>query len=252
MRRGTAGAPPLVILHGWRQTHEVMLPLAELLADIADLHLIDLPGFGGSPAPHEVWGTQDFADCILRYMDRECIRCADFIGHSFGGKTSLKIAAMRPERAGRLIIVDASGIPAVRPFQRRMKILAIRRLRSVLRALQRFGVPLYEKWFIPRFASPDYLAAGGMKNTFVRIVNEDLTAELPRITSPTLLLWGELDDDTPPAVGEKMSELIRGSDLVVLPGRGHYPFLGSDAQVCAYHIRKFLERTAVKQNTAVS
>ncbi len=247
LRLGSPNNPPLIILHGWRQSIQVMRPLGELLADQADVHLIDLPGFGGSAAPEETWGTADFAKAVLSYLDQSKLSSCDFLGHSFGGKTSMKIAATHPERVRSLILIGSSGIPGHPNFQRRLKIKAIRALRSVLRILQnKAGIKLYDQWFIPRFASPDYKTAGNLRNTFVKIVNEDLSAELASVTARALLIWGELDTETPPEMGQRISNLIQRSRFIVLDGKDHYPFIGAGASLCAYHIKQFLSEVSAE------
>jgi len=60
---------------------------------------------------------------------------------------------------------------------------------------------------------------------FVRVVNLDLKKYLPNIKSPSLLIWGENDTDTPLAYAKIMEKLIPDAGLVVFPGAGHYSFL---------------------------
>jgi len=65
----------------------------------------------------------------------------------------------------------------------------------------------------------------------VRIVNLDLTACLGGVSTPTLLLWGEKDTETPIADGRKMERLIRGSRLIAIASAGHFSYLDSPAFV---------------------
>jgi len=234
---------PVLVLHGWRQSLESMTPLGELLSDIRHVHLVDLPGFGQSDAPLPDWGTGEYAKRISEYLDDSGISRADFIGHSFGGKVAMKLAATQPDRVSQLVLINSSGVRPRPPFKRHLKIIFVRSLRSVLRFLQRTaGIKLYETWFIPRFASADYKNAGPLRNTFVKIVNEDLDAEAKTIRAPALLLWGENDTETPVAAGEMLSKLIPNSELIVLPGKDHFAFAGSGAAVCAYHIKNFFKK----------
>ncbi|MFN8392273.1 MAG: alpha/beta hydrolase [Bdellovibrionota bacterium] len=245
---GSPDARPLILLHGWRQSLEALRPLGEFLANDFRVHLIDLPGFGQSPLPDEVWGTGDYAKRILRYLEEQKLSRAIFAGHSFGGKVSLFIAGSTPNKVERLILMDSSGVPARFSWKRRARIQWIKTLRFFLKPLQRkWNVPLYEKWFVPRYASSDYQTAGALRNTFVKVVNEDLTELLPKIEAPSLLLWGELDNETPVTSGQRMAELIPQAELVVLPGKDHFPYLGTGASVCAYHIKRFLKQGAQAQ-----
>src|SRR6476660_8087035 len=81
----------LIMLHGWGQTLASLYPLGELLASRAIIHLIDLPGFGSSGQPTGDWDTERYSECILSYMDENELTQVDLLGHSFGGRISIRI-----------------------------------------------------------------------------------------------------------------------------------------------------------------
>jgi pimeloyl-ACP methyl ester carboxylesterase len=83
-----------------------------------------------------------------------------------------------------------------------------------------------------RVGSRDYRAAGAMRPTLVRVVNEDVTPLLPAIQAPTLILWGDQDTEVPRAAMEIMAERIPRSRLVVFRGAGHFPFLDLPEEFC--------------------
>ena len=64
-----------------------------------------------------------------------------------------------------------------------------------------------------------------MHKTFINIINEDLTEYLKNITSETLLIWGEKDQDTPLKDAYKMNNLIKESALIIYPNASHYSYL---------------------------
>ena len=68
----------------------------------------------------------------------------------------------------------------------------------------------------------DYLAAGPLQGTFIKIVREDLAESARHVLQPTLLIWGDADDQTPLADGQKLSHLIPHATLQVVPGAGHF------------------------------
>jgi pimeloyl-ACP methyl ester carboxylesterase len=92
---------------------------------------------------------------------------------------------------------------------------------------------------IRRTASEEYLNAGPLRGTFVRVVNEDLRDHLPRISVPTLLIWGAQDQDTPLADGKLMESLIPDAGLVVFDHAGHYSYVDA-ANAFARVVRHFL------------
>jgi pimeloyl-ACP methyl ester carboxylesterase len=74
-------------------------------------------------------------------------------------------------------------------------------------------------------ASPDYSNAGPLRETFVKLVNEDLTPILPQVTAPTLLVWGADDTETPLSSARVMERLIPQARLVVFQNAGHFSYL---------------------------
>ena len=73
--------------------------------------------------------------------------------------------------------------------------------------------------------SEDYKHAGKMRETFVKVVNQDLKEFMPMIKSQTLLIWGDKDESTPLQDALSMKTLIPNSSLIVIKGAGHYSFL---------------------------
>jgi len=235
---------PLLILHGWGQNLEAMRPLGERLAWHRQVHMLDLPGFGQSPWSGEDWDTRDYACCVLAYLDRVGLAQVDLLGHSFGGRIGLWIASEWPERLHRLVLMDAAGLPRRRSWQQRLRIWAIRTLGRGFRLLPAtWSQPLLH-WHRQRYGSRDYQNAGVLRGTFVKVVNEDQTANAALVQAPTLVLWGALDQETPVEMAHRFGRLIADSELVVLPDRDHFPFAGSGVHACAQIISDFLLASA--------
>jgi pimeloyl-ACP methyl ester carboxylesterase len=83
---------------------------------------------------------------------------------------------------------------------------------------------------VGRSASADYLAAGPLRPTLVKLVNADLRPFMPRVAVPTLLVWGSDDADTPLSAAREMERLIPDAGLVVLDRAGHYSYLDQPAR----------------------
>lgn len=231
------------MLHGWGHSHLMLKPLGELLAEDREVHLIDLPGFGESPLPDTVWGTRDYAERMLAYIDEQKLGTVDLLGHSFGGRISLQIASMAPDRVGKLVLINSAGIKRTLPAAKRLRISLIRWLGRVTKIIDKATrLNLYTKKFAPAFGSADYRNAGPLRPILVRTVNEDLTEQVKKVKAPTLLVWGEKDTETPTEIGARLHRLIAGSRFLVLPGRGHTPFLDAGSHLCAYHIHPFLRQ----------
>ena len=210
----------LLLLHGWGVDSRVFDGLMNEFSASYKVVAPDLPGFGTSGDPTGVWGVDEYAAWVLKFMDALHIDRATVLGHSFGGRLAIRIAS-DPATAGRIdrrILTGSAGLRRKRPLKGRLR-------GWMFRTLSRLFPNLREK-FARRFASRDYLAASPLlRQCLVKVVNEDLAPRLPHIGQPTLLVWGVDDTETPVADGYTMKELIPGSRLEVLDGAGHFAFL---------------------------
>ena len=233
---------PLIFLHGWGNDSSFFDTLAGFLADSRECHLIDLPGFGKSKKPDSVWGTKDYARCIVDYLKSHNIEHADILGHSVGGRIALRIAVYFPEYLNDLILISSAGIKSKKFIFKRLKIYLLKKIAKIFKFMDRIiGKDFFKSKYSSKFASRDYLNAGDLKSIFIKIVNEDQESELKDVKAKTLLIWGDKDTETPVDMGETFSKKIKNSELVVLNGKDHFPFLGNGANLCAYHIKNFLK-----------
>ena len=215
---------PLLLLHGWGTSLDTFAALIEDLRRLFRVVAFDFPGHGGSDMPPAVWRVDDFVGLTLELMAALEIERASVLGHSFGGRVAIKLAAAHPERVDRLVLVDSAGVPPARTVRRVLKRGASRFGNAVGRRLGRPGQALRRR-IVARIASTDYINAGPLRDTFLAIVKEDLRPALPRIKAPTLLVWGESDDDTTLADAHTMEKLIPGARLLVLKNSGHFSYL---------------------------
>lgn len=219
--------PLIVWAHGWGCSKENMRELAGAFGESARHILLDLPGFGQSDIPSEIWGTCEYADEIAKLLQNK----APFIwaGHSFGGKVGIALAARHPDPITHLILIGASGLLGKRRTWVKIKILTFK--------LAKIFCP----WAAARFfGSSDYKTAGEMRRIFVKVVNEEMNNEASKISCPTLLLYGEDDDQTPVEIGKRLSNLIPNSHLKVLPKVDHYSILNKAKHIVAARIKEFI------------
>jgi len=220
--------PPLLMLHGWGASAELVAPLAQELAKRGVRCIMpDLPGFGQTPTPARAWTVHDYATWTLHLADALQIDTFDLFGHSFGGRLSLILAAQHPRRVRRVVLANSAGIRPPVPW----RVRARTRLYQTLRlGLERVGLRAtahtLRQRYNARYGSSDFNALSGvMRQTFVQIVNEDLQSHARRLTQPTLLFWGDQDTDTPLWMGRALEGLIRDAALIVHAGAGHYSYL---------------------------
>ncbi len=241
-RSGTEDAHThMLFLHGWGANRESLRGIATLFQHTHRVHLFDLPGFGDAPVPPEPWGTIDYADLVQQYMLEHVQGNAILIGHSFGGRVSVRVAARRLSHVHGLVLLGVPGLPLPAASRTRLRRSGIRLLRRVLTLLQPvIGQPALD-WHTRRFGSKDYQAAGALRPVLVRTVTEDLTESASAIACPTLLVWGADDAEAPPWLAYRYKELIGPrATLTLLPHKDHFLYSGTGAHLVGEQMRAWL------------
>jgi pimeloyl-ACP methyl ester carboxylesterase len=223
------------LLHGWGGEIASFGPIPAILADRFDVVALDLPGFGMTPLPDRPWGTENYADLVADCLRQLELGPVTLVGHSFGGKTSILVAAQHPELVRRLVLVDSAGIRPKRGPSYYLRVYALKSARGIA-SLPLFSAarkPLLDRVYAA-LGSADYRAAADpvLRGTLVRVVNEDIRDQLPLIQAPTLLIWGSEDQDTPVADGRLMEKLIPDAGMVVIQGTGHFAYLHDVDHFC--------------------
>jgi pimeloyl-ACP methyl ester carboxylesterase len=240
-----ATSPRLVLLHGWGASRESLRAIGALFQTTHRVHLLDLPGFGDAPPPPPDWDTARYADLVERFLMAGGADPVVLVGHSFGGRVALRVAARRPPPLRGLVLMGVPGLPAPWWSRARLRRSAIRGLRRALSVLRPLAGDAPLDWHTARFGSRDYLAAGVLKPILVRAVNEDLTACARAVACPVLLLYGSDDTETPPWIARRYRQLMGGrARLVILPHKEHHLYTGTGAHLCAFLIRQWLAARA--------
>ncbi|HEV2334728.1 MAG TPA: alpha/beta fold hydrolase [Stellaceae bacterium] len=213
----------LIWAHGWGQSHAALLPLAQAMRRSARSTLVDLPGFGASPLPPAPWGTADYADAIAEWLGGRAPVPRIWIGHSFGCRVGLQLAARHPGTLAGLFLIAAAGLPPQRTPHARLRVMARRWAFRLARQLTSEG-PARDR-LRARFGSADYRAAGELRPILVKAVGEDLTAVARSVHLPAVLVYGDRDSETPPELGVRLNGLMPQARLVVLRGFDHWNVL---------------------------
>ena len=170
-----------------------------------------------------------FADFFLQFMEALGIRKATLIGHSYGGRVIIKLAAREnlPFEITKIVLIDSAGILPKKTFLQKVKIRRYKMIKKLLDVdlVYKLFPEVIDEWR-SRQGSADYRAASPMmRKCLVMAVNEDLTELLPKIKQDVLLIWGDKDTATPIGDAKIMEEKIPNSGLAVLSGAGHFSFL---------------------------
>lgn len=213
-----SGRPSVLALHGWGRTSA---DFDAVLQDI-DAVALDLPGFGATPAPPEAWGAARYAEEVAVVLDEMAIPVV-VVGHSFGGRVAVHLAAAEPERVAALVL---TGVPLMKEPGGSTKPRRSPLQYRVARALHRRGILPDDRMeaLRRRHGSADYRAATGvMRDVLIRAVNESYEEQLDTISCPVELVWGEDDAEVRLAVAEAAGVRLSGAvKLTVVAGAGHF------------------------------
>lgn len=242
------GGKRVVLLHGWGCSAELMKPVADALSKDMTVLAVDFPAHGESSQPPEPWGVPEFAACLKALLMKLQFLPCSVIAHSFGGRVTIEMASESPDLFDRIILTGAAGIrkPADEKASNRTSTYKkLKNLTETAKKLRIFGgLPdIWQEKLVQKYGSKDYAALSPeMRKTFVKVVNYDQTDKLALIRSSTLLVWGELDTETPLWMGQKMEQMIQDSALIVLEGGTHFAYLEHLARFNAI-ARSFLVET---------
>ena len=208
----TGATPPIVIaLHGWMRTGADFAPIVSGL-DAVSIHL---PGMGVTPEPPEAWSTGRYAEAVADAI--EGFGPVILLGHSFGGRVAVRLAASRPNLVRGVVL---TGVPLVRLTAPSKPALGFRVIRSLAKAklVPQSMLEAQRR----KHGSADYLAARGvMRDILVGAVSDNYDDDLRRLSTPVRMVWGELDTAAPADAGQAAAAMVRGARFRTVPGAGH-------------------------------
>lgn len=211
--------PPILFLHGWGGDKRSFLFLKNYFFD-RDLWFVSFAGHGKSSVPKKPMKVADFAKEIVNFVAEHKIKKPDLVAHSFGGRVALVLCAKNQNAFGRVVLTGCAGLRPKRGFCYYFRVLKFKIKKWLVK------LHLIDKKRLNGCGSADYNAlCGVMRETFKKVVNEDLKRYAKKVKNETLLIWGEKDDATPLEMGEKLNKFIKNSALVVFYGCSHFCFL---------------------------
>lgn len=219
----------VLILPGWGTTINVYMSMINSIITYANVICLDMPGFGESETPKESWNLDEYIDFIIEFIDKNNIKELDLIGHSNGGRIIIKLMSRKNLnfKVNKIILIGSAGIVHKQSFKIKFKIKTFKFGKKVLglKPVKKMFPNLLSK-FQNHFGSEDYKNASPiLKQSMVKLINEDVREYLPNIKVPTLLLWGEKDTATPIEDAVLMEKMIPDAGLVKVSGCTHYVFL---------------------------
>jgi pimeloyl-ACP methyl ester carboxylesterase len=241
--------PPLVLLHGGWSDGRAWRPQLAGLAHSFDVIAWDAPGCGGSEDPPGGMTLADYADALAELLAVLGVNRAHVGGLSWGGGLAIALYQHHPKLVRSLLLAGAyagwKGSLSPEEVEARL-----RRVRAEAERPPAEWMGGYLPSFFSGPAPPEAIdlvqmmmsdiRAAGLLPMLTAFADADLREVLPTIAVPTLLLWGEADARAPiRPIAEALLGSIPGSELVVLPGAGHYINLAAPDAFNA-EVRRFL------------
>ena len=212
---GNKKGKTIVLLHGWGQNIQMMQMLGDPFKKEFRIIALDFPGFGLSKEPKEEMFVIDYVNLVHELLNKLKVEKPILIGHSFGGRVSVKYASMYD--VNKVILLS----PALRGHDKKgLK-------KKVLKSLKKVpGINKLEGWAKNHIGSRDYKAASPMmKKVLVNTVNEDLSGDARKIKVPVILIYGDLDSEVPEEDTKEYEKLIPDCGLILYEGCTHYAYL---------------------------
>lgn len=205
----------IVLLHGWGQNIEMMKMLGEPFKSEYRIIIVDFPGFGLSEEPKKVMDVGDYTALIEKLLDKLDVKNPILIGHSFGGRVSVKFASRN--KVSKVILLS----PALKGHDKKgLKIKVLKSLKKVP------GLNKLEGWAKNHLGSRDYKSASPiMKQVLVKTVNEDLSSDATKIKAPVIIIYGDMDSEVPEEDTKEYEKLIPDCGIILYQGCTHYAYL---------------------------
>jgi pimeloyl-ACP methyl ester carboxylesterase len=254
--------PTVVLLHGYPDNLQIWCELAPLLAGAFRVIAFDWPGMGASEAWPGGATPAHMADRLRVLLDGWGVGRVSLLGADMGGQPALAFAATWPERVERLVVMNSLVLPAE---ETSWEIAVLRRFGWNRFLLRHLAGPVFRRavatslppglglpaelradlW--THFRRPEVRAfiakmCAGYQGTLPK-----LAALYPRITCPTLALWGEADRHFPPVHARGLQAAVPRSRLAILPAAEHW-MAWYRARDVAQAVLPFLTDAAVRQD----
>jgi pimeloyl-ACP methyl ester carboxylesterase len=206
-----------------------MLRLANLFQNQTENYAIDLMGDGKSDPLKKIYGSNDYANDVLDFIKKLPLKKNIIVGHSNGGRIAIRLA--KKNAVDAIILLGGAGIPVKHNIFFEVKMFFIKKLKFLKKIFP----------FLTHFVgSKEYKNTSGFtRETFKKLISEDLREEAKQIKIPTLLIYGSHDTATPIYMGQEYNKLIQNSKLEIIQGN-HFDLITNNIQQVHNYITKFI------------
>ena len=228
VERGSASGNPIILLHGATDSWFSYSLVLDQLAQHGRVIAVSLRGHGGSDSPAGSYAPATAAGDVVAFMDALGIRRATVIGHSMGSFVAQHVAAGVPQRVTRLVLIASAANSAnkvVGEMNAAVKSFSDSVPLKFIEEFQQGSVyrPVPDEFMTTAIDVSRRVPLHVWRGVFAGLAAPETAAALDRITSPTLILWGEHDSVFARSDQVALAAGIKGATLVVYPETGHTP-----------------------------
>ena len=237
---GDSEAPPIVLVHGHSEDLHTWNQLAKHLVESFRVIRFDLRRHGlTGPATDNEYRIENYVSDLSMVIEHLGIDRFILVGHSMGGRISVKYTMGNPERVSSLILISASGAPrkentpqpmALRLMRNPLGRFLVKRIWSRNMAKKSLVDMVFDEssitdeeidrmWELSKYPG----SMDAMFREFAETWGDFNPSEMGGITTNTLLIWGEGDTICPESMGEWYDSHLPNSTMVRLPNIGHNP-----------------------------
>lgn len=228
VEQGDLGGVPVLLLHGGTDSRHSFDPLLPCLPASWRAIAVTQRGHGDSSRPAHGYGPRDFAEDIAAFQDALGLGPSVIVGHSLSTSIGQRFALDYPERTRALVTMGSfrnwREMPGIIEFWQQV----------VMPLTDPIDVEIAREFQESTLAQPipasflDLVIAESLKvparvwrDFFASFADAEVEHELPALTTPTLILWGDQDNFCSEDVQEFLEQTIPNAQLIVYPGHGH-------------------------------
>ena len=203
----------MVFLHGYLSSKEAFTAQIRYFSRFFRVTAIDFLGFGRSARLTEAFSVKDYAIWTREVLQLLGVKNPHVIAHSFGCRVTVKLAAADPDFFDKILLTGAAGVILKRGLRYQIKV-------KTYRLVRRFAPRYAER----HFGSAEYRTLPPiMKESYKKIVNEDLRACARKVENEILIVQGSKDAVTPKREADAYLACFQKGKLTVMDG-GHFAF----------------------------
>ena len=202
-----------MLFHGYLSSKEAFAAQIEYFSRFYRVTAFDFLGFGGSMALTNAFSVGDYADWTKTVLEKLNVRKPHVIAHSFGCRVAVKMASRDGNVFDKIVLTGPAGVILRRGLSYRIKV-------KTYRFVKKFAPKFAER----KFGSAEYRTLSPvMKESYKKIVNEDLRADARKIKNQVLIVEGKRDTVTTEKEAYAYLQCFSNGDLVRIDG-GHFAF----------------------------